>query len=241
LHSVTDPNADPDSDGVTNLGEYRAGTDPHAIDTNGNGASDLVDMLNRRSPVGPFGPSPSGPHLVALTCNITGRPVVYGETVQLTATFNKAMASAPLPALGLNGGAALSATSMTNQTATNTFVLAYAVQASDAGVVNASITGAHDTTGLYSDPMPVTSNGIFAVTSEVVRVSSVAQAPCVVNFGAISTFVYQVQSAPLLPATNWDYVSTWTSAVNGVMGIPVPGPTTNEKIFYRVQREKPPW
>ncbi len=231
---------DPDGDGVTNLGEYRVGTDPHKFDTNGNGASDLWDMLNGYNPAGPAPLGSLPPHLVALTCDVTGRPVVYGETVRLTATFDKAMTNAPPPNLGLNGGATLSATPM-GKTNANAFVLAYAVQPADAGAVNASLSGAMDTLGQSSDPSTYAAAGVFTVTSEVIRISSVAQAPYVVNWSAIASFVYQVQTAPLLPTTNWVYVSTWTSAVNGVMTAPVAGPGTNSEIFYRVRRAKPPW
>ncbi len=229
---------DPDGDGVTNLGEYRVGTDPHKFDTNGNGASDLWDMLHGIDPAGsaaPLGNPP--PHLVALTCDITGRPVVFGETVHLTATYDKPMTNAPLPSLGLNGGVTLTAPMA--KTAANVFVLAYAVQPADLGVVNASVSGAQDTTGQPSDLAIYVTNGVFTVASDIILISAATQAPNVINWNAISSFVYQVQAAPLLPSTNWLGVATVTSAVNGVLAAPVAGPATNSPIFYRVWRHLP--
>jgi hypothetical protein len=43
-HLGVDPNADPDNDGLTNLMEFRNGTNPLAADTDGDGIPDLVEV-----------------------------------------------------------------------------------------------------------------------------------------------------------------------------------------------------
>ncbi|MEI6150650.1 MAG: NAD(P)H-hydrate epimerase, partial [bacterium] len=59
----SDAALDPDGDGVTNIGEYRLGTDPHNLDTNGNGLYDGAELMAGSDPTALGGP---------MTLRITG-------------------------------------------------------------------------------------------------------------------------------------------------------------------------
>lgn len=239
LHQAYDPYGDLDGDGVFNLGEYRVKTDPRKIDTNGNGGSDLWDMLHGIDPVGAVTALENPPpHLVSVTCDVTGRPVVYGETVRLTANFDKPMTDEPPPNLGLNGGATLAATPMV-QTNANGFELAYVVQPTDAGWVNVTLNNAYDRTGQASDPTILSVTGVFSVITEVIRITTMTDEPYTLSWPAISSFVYQVESTPSLLTNDWPGAFSVTSPVNDLLTVPVEGPTTNNPVFYRVWRTHP--
>jgi hypothetical protein len=49
-HTGVDPNADPDGDGLTNIQEYKNGTNPTMADTDGDGMSDGYEVANGLSP-----------------------------------------------------------------------------------------------------------------------------------------------------------------------------------------------
>lgn len=49
--TIDDSMDDADGDGLPNIGEYRAGTDPQNIDTDGDGAADLAEMIHLADPL----------------------------------------------------------------------------------------------------------------------------------------------------------------------------------------------
>jgi hypothetical protein len=49
----SDAYLDPDGDGLANVDEYMAGSDPHVADTDGGGESDLSEAVNGRDPTNP--------------------------------------------------------------------------------------------------------------------------------------------------------------------------------------------
>ena len=78
---------DADGDGLLNLGEFRARTNPQNTDTDSDGGGDLFEMVNLTDPLVPSGMG----FAPAVLLGLAAQPVTVatGEVVTLTATFDR--------------------------------------------------------------------------------------------------------------------------------------------------------
>ena len=78
---------DADGDGLLNIGEYRAGTDPQNPDTDGDGGGDLFEMVNLTDPLDPSATA----YAPAVLQSLVAQPktVEPGVMTTLTATFDR--------------------------------------------------------------------------------------------------------------------------------------------------------
>lgn len=232
-----DAGADPDNDGLSNIGEYRLGTDPQKADTNGNGAGDGWDIIHGQDPLAVGGTAVTPPRVVSLVAS-PGGTVKVGTTVRITATFSEAVSNAPVPTLALSGGTVLAASAMTPNSTTQ-YVFDYLVRGGDRGAVNGSVSGAFDLSGLSLDPDPTTVGALFMVEPMVLSITNVVSgASFSVHWNAVSGGQYRVQGTPDLVVPAWADDAAVTAPSNGVWYWSCAMPT-NMVRFYRVIWDNP--
>ena len=69
-NQVTNDGGDPDLDGLDNLGEYQAGTDPNNSDTDGGGENDGSEIAKGKNPFDPSDDAIKAPQFLHVTPNV---------------------------------------------------------------------------------------------------------------------------------------------------------------------------
>lgn len=225
--------ADPDGDGVTNIGEYRLKLNPHNSDSNGNGASDGWDLAHGLNPA-VTGGAVINPPRVTITSDAGGGVKIPGSVVRVTATFSGAITNAPAPTLTLSGGASLWRAGMTMASSSNWFY-DYVVQPGDTGSVDASVEGAVGVNGYSLDPDPTGVSGLFTVAAISLEITRLSALPTALEWAAVPGGVYQIQTTTNLLPNVWMDWGGVTSAVGGACVWTNEEPPTNAATFFRVR------
>ncbi len=105
--TVNDALEDADNDGLPNIGEYRAGTDPQNTDTDGDGAGDLTEMAYLRDPLEAEDETLETLEFVSLaTFDADGAAktrFAVGDTVVVVATFGAAPSGGSITLKNMDG------------------------------------------------------------------------------------------------------------------------------------------
>ncbi len=102
---------DADGDGLPNIGEYRADTDPQNTDSDGDGAGDQYEMFRPTDPLDADSTPPAGATVVSVVA--TPAQVDVGEFVTIVATLDRAVEGATQIKLFAPDGTCFVATDMT--------------------------------------------------------------------------------------------------------------------------------
>ena len=232
-HDPSDALTDLDGDGLSNIGEYRLGTDPGRRDTNGNGASDGWDVAHGLNPAGP-GAASVIPPTVVITSDAVGA-VYPGMVVRVTASFSEPVTNTPGPKLSLDGGAFLWQAAM-SMSGPSTWYYDYTVQAGDVGAVNAAVGGAVDLQGYSQDLDPTMQGALFTVASlATLEIAGFGGVPQTLSWDAVLDGIYQIESSPNLLSNVWTGVGGVTSPLNGMLIWTNGGLVTNLVEFFRIK------
>ena len=225
----SDALSDPDGDGVSNIGEYRAGTDPNKRDTNGNGASDGWELLNGLNPTVTGGPVINPP---TIQLGVTpASPVRVGQVMHITATASQTITNGPF--LALSGGVTIGPVSMSGSG--TAWQYDYKVPGGVSGAVNGAVSGAIGISGYATDPMTVTSNGLFIVDGTALRISGLARSTGILKWNAWSGDVFRVQTTTNLISVPFGGSLVVTSYNKGTYILTNAFSTNNAANFMRVQ------
>jgi hypothetical protein len=224
---------DPDGDGVSNLGEFRAGTDPQDSDTNGNGGSDGWDMGSGHDPVATNGPAFAPPTVLAISSSV-GFQARAGDIVRVTVLFSEVITNTP--SLTLSGAVLAGPVAMSG--GGSSWYSDFLMPSGATGLVNAVESGAIGISGYFTDPLSVVTNGLFTLAGGELRISVLGMPAAVLGWQAFSGDIYRVQSCTNLILSNWvDVVGgAVTSEINGVFMVTNAFPTAEPLQFMRVLR-----
>ena len=127
---------DADGDGLPNIGEYRADTDPQNTDSDGDGAGDQYEMYQPTDPLDPNSTPEEGASFVSIVATPT--QINVGESVTITVTVDRAIEDPSQIKLFSMDGTCFVAADMTVNGKTATYV--YKADGAVVGPVDAKFT-----------------------------------------------------------------------------------------------------
>lgn len=219
---------DADNDGLLNIGEFRARTNPLDRDTNGNGVGDLLHLYYGYDPTDPD--VVIDPNVVANLVSLT--PGVFnvdaGDPVTITAVFDRALPAGTAVALTLTGASPLGRTGMFSSDET-VFVYTHQTLPGENGFVHGGLF-----CGAVEPPDYAVAN-LFRVLAPLVpfRITGFGGHPPQLSWDAQVGRHYRIERALKLTddPVQWQVLDT-LEAVGPFMSYTIP--TNAPEAFFRV-------
>lgn len=231
--SRNDALEDPDGDGLLNIGEFGAGTDPLNGDTNGNGVGDLTEIYHGFDPTDPNSGLLPGDVPVYIGLAATPVSVTNGATVVVTLVVDRALPGDAEMWLTLSGSSPLAAHLMQTAdgeifTYTHTTLIGQ-----DGWTDGAAFCG-------YVNPPGYTQTNLFEVTAvasplplDPFPILALSLNPPQITWDAVVGGVYRIERSLSLLPTDWQEVATVTAVTpTMVRTIPFDQPIA----FFRIIR-----